>query len=755
MNQKINAWLEEMTLEEKTGLCSGADLWHTKEVKRLGIERLTITDGPHGVRLAETGIMSQLVNLALTGTEGMENTMKKATCFPTASALAASWDPVLVEHVGKAIGMEAANMGVHMILAPGVNIIRTPLGGRNFEYYSEDPMLSAAMGGAMVQGIQSQGVGAVLKHFACNNTEYRRMTVDVQVDEKTLHEFYLRAFRIVIKRFHPAAVMSAYNRLNGAPCSESAYLLKDVLRDMWGYEGLTISDWAAVYDRVKAMQAGLDLEMPGFAMHDEALADAVRSGVLDEAEIDNAVRRLLTCGDRYGKDRMKGVRGSNHHGLARHAAAQSMVLLKNEHGILPLDKARPVSIVCVGEGWVEPTIQGNGSSRVRAAEVDQPLVALKEALHLKSVIAYAGSAGSLQPKTLDAADYILIAATPHPDHDLEGRDRTQMDLPEKVLADFSLMSAYGDKTVVCLMTSGPVSTQGWADHFAGLLHVGLGGESVGGALADILTGVVNPSGRLAVSWPEKIEHSSAYLHFPGVGDRLIYGERQFVGYRHAITAGVRSRYPFGYGLSYTEFEIVDVSSEDRDAGSESQLRYCVTVRNTGARPGKTVVQAYVRRSGNPGRRPFRELAGFSKVTLQPGELKQVALVIHTEVFERYNPRTGRMEPEQGLVYIDFGQSCDSAEMTLTHEVDGDGKDTGYLSKYSYLSDWLADELGRETLIEALRPFLPFEDFPMDHPLVGLFLEMPLIKIVNYSGGLVSEAYLDHLELTLLKKRDQG
>lgn len=777
MNHQLDRWMESLTLEEKASLCSGLDLWHTKAIPRLGIPSMTLTDGPHGVRLAETGILSQMRIMAMNGTDTIESSTKRATCFPTASAMAATWNTDLVEHIGEAMGREAKSIGVDLLLAPGINIVRTPLGGRNFEYFSEDPILSSKFGIAMTRGIQSQGVGAVVKHFACNNSEFRRMTVDVVVDERTLHELYLKAFKRLIEHVDPAAILSAYNKVNGEYCSESEMLLTKILRGKWDYDGLVISDWAAVYDRLKALQAGLDLEMPGFAMHDEEIVKAVREGLLDEVVLDRSVRRLLKCILDQSMKMNVSVQSSEHHGLATHAASESFVLLKNE-GILPIQTDRPVKLALFGAGWNAPVIQGEGSSKVRPIKVDNPLRALEESIHKDSEVRLIKRLDGENLAYLENCDMaiVLISNIPVETSDLEymwggdevslnsdflslnidgeGEDKISLSVPLYYEYLISRISQIQENIVVGLMSGGPVDVSEWVDEVKGLIMLWLSGEGMGQAVADVLTGVVNPSGKLPISWPKSEGHTSSSLHFPGENDKLYYSDRIYVGYKYALSTGLESLYPFGFGMSYTSFELTGVSVERDRVHPGDTIKAVLEVNNTGKLPGKTVVQAYARRIGARVQYPLRQLVAFEKVTLQPGESKSIELFIEADDLTYYNVKTGEFELEPGEVLLEFGDSSVNILMTKQIMAVNPKMYKPYLSKYSYLSEWLDDEDGKGVILEALRPFVPFEEIPLDHPIVVMFKEMPLIKIVNFSGGLVSEDFLDHLELSLVKRRDQ-
>jgi len=767
MERQVKEWIKALTLEEKASLCSGLDLWHTKAIPRLGIPSLLMTDGPHGVRLAETGILSQLKVMAMGGSDSIEASTRQATCFPTASAMAATWNQNLIEHVGEAMGREAKAMGIDLLLAPGVNIVRTPLGGRNFEFFSEDPILSSAFGIALTRGIQSQGVGAVVKHLACNNSEYRRMTVDVVVDQRTLHELYLKTFKRLIDHEKPAAIMSAYNKINGEHCSQSEELLTQILRNKWGYDGIVISDWAAVYDRLKALQAGLDLEMPGYTMHDESIVQAVRQGVLEQEILDRTVERLLKLIVHQSHVVNPSTPATEHHGLARHVASESFVLLKNEN-ILPLATEYAIKVALLGTCWTKPIIQGEGSSKVRPLLVDDPVKAMKKALHPKSQVVFIDKIDDKSVKIIKEADAVIVLASHYVPSDLghkaiesakdnrdgEGGDKRSLSLPLYYENIISKVLQVQDKLIVGLVSGSPVNVMDWVDQVKGLLMLWLGGEGIGQAIADVLTGLVNPSGRLPVSWPRSEAYTSSNLHFPGENDKLYYSDRIFVGYKYAMSTGLSSLYPFGYGLSYSKFKYSRIHLSQKQIEPGGGIRAEVDVENIGQYPGKTVVQVYAQRRHAKVPYPYRQLVAFKKVSLQAGESKKVSLNIESEDLEYYNVQINRFELEPGEVLLEIGDSCCDIHCREVVQAINKSQTKPYLSKYSYLSEWLEDEDGKAVITESIKPFLPFDTLPLNHPIVDMFREMPLIKIVNFSGGLVSEEFLDHLELALIKKREE-
>ncbi|HWR86299.1 MAG TPA: glycoside hydrolase family 3 C-terminal domain-containing protein, partial [Rhodoglobus sp.] len=558
-----------LTPQQQAALTVGSGYWTTQAVP--GVPSIVLSDGPHGLRRQP----ADGDNLGLGDSE-------PATCFPPAVALGSSWDPSLVAEVAAAIGDEARAAGVHVVLGPGVNLKRSPLCGRNFEYYSEDPLLSGELGAAWVRGLQSRGVGASLKHFAVNNQETARMTVSAEVDERTLRELYLPAFERIVTRERPWTVMAAYNALNGVPAAEHRWLLTELLRGEWGYEGAVISDWGAVAHRGRSLEAGLDLEMPGPqpSSIDEALA-------VDPAILRSSTERIAALVERAGPAGGE-VDLDAHHALARRAAAESIVLLRNEGGLLPLDPSEPVAVI--GALARDPRIQGAGSSLVNPTRLDTPLAAI-------SAVAPTTFAESLEDAVAAAreARTAIVFAGLLPGDESEGFDRHHLDLRVEQVEVIRAVAAANPRTVVVLSNGGVVSLEGWHDQAAGILETWLLGQAAGTAIADVLFGAAEPGGRLAETIPLRLQDTPSYLNFPGDGATVFYGERLFVGYRHYETVDVPVRYPFGFGLGYTTFEFADLVVRGHDVE--------VTVTNTGARDGAEVVQVYVGAPGGRGVAP--------------------------------------------------------------------------------------------------------------------------------------------------------
>src|SRR3954452_15630639 len=559
----VTALLDELTLEEKASLVLGSDFWHTAPVERLGIPAVMVADGPHGLRKEDD-----------TSGSGALGGSIPATCFPTASALASSWDVDLVRRVGVALGREAKAAGVAVLLGPGVNIKRSPLCGRNFEYFSEDPRLSGELATAFVQGVQSQGVGTSLKHFAANNQETDRVRVSADVDERTLREIYLPAFERVVTEARPWTVMCSYNRVNGTHVSQHPWLLTEVLREQWGFDGVVVSDWGAVHDRVAAVAAGLDLEMPPQLGHsDRAIVEAVRSEELEERILDRSVGRVLSLVDKAtaGADQPADPGGPGrpanpdaHHELARTAARECAVLLKNDSGLLPLDPRQGQTVAVVGEFARTPRFQGAGSSQVNPTKVDVPLEQLRAAVPegvegrfsagfgLEDTEPALRLAEEAVAAVLDADVAVVFLGLPA-SAESEGFDRTHMDLPEPQVDLLRRLASVNDRVVVVLANGSAVLTSTW-DHLVGaVLECWLGGQASGAAIADLLLGRSSPCGRLAETIPVRLQDNTSFLNFPGDSGHVRYGEGIFVGYRghDALQQAVGS--PFGHGLSYTDF----------------------------------------------------------------------------------------------------------------------------------------------------------------------------------------------------------
>lgn len=740
--------LAELTLEEKAALTSGSDFWHTEGVARLGVPAVMVTDGPHGLRKQA----EDADHLGL-------GRSVPATCFPPAAALASTWDVDLLDRVGRALGRETRGNEVAVLLGPGVNMKRSPLCGRNFEYFSEDPALAGDLGAALVSGIQSEGVGTSLKHFAANNQETDRMRVSSDVDERTLREIYLPAFERVVTRAQPWTVMCAYNKVNGTYASQDPWLLTEVLRDEWGFEGLVVSDWGAVADRVAALAAGLDLEMPATGGRTDAeVVDAVRDGTLDEAVLDTAVRRVLTLVARAqpALSDPGAIDVDAHHALAREAAADGSVLLKNTPvagaPVLPLSADDAARAVVVGEFARTPRYQGAGSSQVNPTRLDDALTALRAAtgtdLPFAAGFSVAGVPGSqdaddaaLLAEAVEAArgagTVLLFLGLPAPDES-EGYDRAHLDLPANQVAVLRAVAEVNDRVVVVLANGSAVSV-GWQDAAAAVLETWLGGQAGGSAVADLLLGARNPSGKLAETIPHRVEDTPAFGNFPGDNGHVRYGEGVLIGYRWYDTRLLDVAYPFGHGLSYTTFDYSDVTATVTGEGASSAVAVSVTVTNTGDRAGAETVQVYV---GDPEAavlRPTRELKAFAKVTLEPGESRTLQLALDARDLSYWHPALRRWVVGGGRTVVEVGAS--SRDIRGTAEVAVTGEPLwGTLTADSTVAEWLAHPRGAELLGSAFGEATA----QLDPTMLAMMGDMPMRVVASFGMAGFDLAGLDRL-----------
>lgn len=612
MNAQIAEILQKMTLKEKITLCNGADFWHSKTMEAYGIPAVTMSDGPHGVRYqTNTGDMLGV------------NQSEPATCFPTAVTSGASWNPDLLEAEGKAIGEEALSYGIDVVLGPGVNIKRNPLCGRSFEYFSEDPCLAGEMGAAWVHGAQSAGAGASVKHFAANNQEYKRFNGNSQVDERTLRELYLPAFETVVRRAHPETVMCSYPRINNVHASDNHWLLTEVLREDWGFDGLVVTDWGALCNRVKAMHAGCDLSMPGGSDYMEDWVEkAVKDGTLAESDVDACAARVIALAQK-GKTRPKGrpFDQQAHHALARQVAEQGAVLLKNEGDILPLQAA---DVVLIGEMARTMRYQGSGSSHINPTRLTSLCDVWQEAPFVSGCDDKGNVTEESLAKAAEAARSakVAVVCVGLPDlYESEGFDREAMAMPEGHVRLIETVAGANPNTVVVLFCGSVVETL-WMDRVKAVLYMGLPGQAGGEAAANLLTGKVNPSGKLTETWPMTYQDVPSRDTF---GKKTTYyKEGLYVGYRYYNKAGVPVRFPFGYGLSYTSFAYSDLTVDGRTVQ--------VAVTNTGDRAGAEVVQLYIAPPQTGLYRPLRELKGFARVDLAPGESRTVTFILDDRSF---------------------------------------------------------------------------------------------------------------------------
>ncbi|MGW5648169.1 glycoside hydrolase family 3 C-terminal domain-containing protein [Saccharopolyspora sp. NPDC003752] len=660
----------DLTLEEKASLTSGADFWHTQAAERVGIPSIMVTDGPHGLRKQRAG-----------GDHLGLGDSVPATCFPPAVGLGSSWDAELVQRVGEALGTETSIEDVAVLLGPGVNIKRSPLCGRNFEYLSEDPVVAGVLGAAMVRGIQSKGVGTSLKHFAANNQEHDRMRASSDVDARPLREIYLRGFQRVVEDAQPWTVMCSYNRINGVYASEDPWLLTQVLRNEWGFEGLVVSDWGAVNERVPGLAAGMDLEMPSSnGITDAQIVAAVKDGTLDESVLDTAGGRVLDL-VRKAQAGAGAVAGpldvDAHHALAREAAGRSIVLLKNDGDLLPL--AKDESLAVIGAFAAEPRYQGAGSSLINPTRLDNALdeiraLATSDVTYAKgfslALDVSAGEIAALREEAVaaaSAADTAVVFLGLPARLESEGYDREDIDLPAEQLALLDAVLAANPRTVVVLSNGGVVALP-FAEKVPAILEAWLLGQAGGGATADVLFGEVNPSAKLTETIPLRLEDTPAYLDFPGDFSHVRYGEGLFVGYRWYDARRMDVAFPFGHGLSYAEFAYGGASAA---VNADGDVDVTVTVTNVGDRAGREVVQVYTSLPGTEVQRPVRELKAFASVALEAGESREVTLVVRRKDLAYWDIRVDRWVVEGGSYTVDVAASSRDIRSTASVEIAGD------------------------------------------------------------------------------------
>ncbi|MBD8841584.1 glycoside hydrolase family 3 C-terminal domain-containing protein [Paenibacillus sp. CFBP 13594] len=760
MERDIKELVQQMTLEEKAGMCSGLDFWHLKGVERLGIPSIMVTDGPHGLRKQD----GSADHLGLTSSV-------PATCFPSAAGLASSWDKDLARQVGVALGEECQAEDVAVLLGPGVNIKRSPLGGRNFEYFSEDPLLSTQMATGHIQGVQSQGVGTSLKHFAVNNQEERRMSIDAVVDERTLREIYLASFEGAVKDGQPWTVMCSYNKVNGTYAGENEWLLTDILKDEWGHEGLVVSDWGAVNERADALAAGLELEMPtSGGIGEGKVIDAVESGQLPLDKLDRAVERLLTLifnavdqkqeGATYNKD--------EHHQLARKVAAESMVLLKNEKGLLPLGREGEVALI--GAFARKPRFQGGGSSHINPTKVDDIVEEMTqvagEGVTFSNAPGYRIEADDVDETLMheavqaaQSADTAVVFVGLPDRYESEGYDRAHLRLPDNHIRLIEEIAKVQSRVVVVLSNGSPVEMP-WLPQVQAVLEAYLGGQAVGGAIADLLYGEVNPSGKLAETFPAKLSHNPSYLNFPGEGDRVDYREGIFVGYRYYDKKELEPLFPFGYGLSYTTFEYADLQVNRTELTDQDEVNVHVRVTNTGDIAGKEIVQLYVRDVESTVIRPVRELKGFAKVALEPGESKVVSFTLNKRSFAYYNVDMKDWHVETGEFEIQVGSSSRDIHVHTRVNVESTATFLPTYTRNSTLGDIQRDPAHKQLLDQVLQQFQEASGFGGDDAgdhadmMDAMMKYMPLRALVAFSGGAMTEEAMNEL-LEQLNNKDHG
>ena len=732
MSDRTAAAASDLTTDEQLSLLSGADFWRTHALPEHSIPSTLLADGPHGLR----------AQLDATDHLGLASSVA-STCFPPAATLASSWNEQLVREVGEAVGREARALGVDVVLGPGLNIKRHPLCGRNFEYYSEDPLLSGRLASSAVAGIQSAGVGACLKHFAVNNQEHRRFVIDAIVDERTLRELYLRGFELAVRQSRPRMVMAAYNRINGDHATEARWLLSDILREQWGFDGVVVSDWGATADRPAAVTAGMDLEMPGGAGTEPALRAALADGTLDPAHVALSAQRVIDL----ATDAVTGAAPTMaelldpHDALARRAAAASSVVLTND-GILPLQPGTRVALI---GGFAEaPRYQGSGSSLVTPTRLTTAREALEAAGFdvtyspgyepVRSAAAPALIASAVE--VARDADVALVMVGLPGIAESEGFDRETLALPAQHDALVAAVAAANPRTVVALSVGAPVLLP-WRDDVAAILLSYLGGQASGGALADALLGVVEPCGRLAETWPAAQSDVAADPYFPGDLAQVHYREGLFVGYRHATTAGVAPAFAFGHGLGYGSSEWGAASASAASVVAGGSVTVSVTVTNTGDRTRDELVQVYAHDLSGVVLRPRRELVGFARAVLQPGETRVVEIEVTADPLRFWDVRTHDWALPRCPVNLEVARSSEHIESVVEVRVEGEAIDSAEPPSTAPIAStdaqW-AQRLGRQ--IPEPRPARPFtrESTVGDiaHTLTGRMLAAAIARMMPVS-----------------------
>lgn len=677
----IKNMIKKMSLAEKCYLLSGKDFWQTRSVTHAGIPSVTLADGPHGVRKQE-GASDQL---------GLNKSLP-ATCYPTAATIANSWDPALGEQIGACLGTEAASQDVCVLLGPGLNIKRSPLCGRNFEYFSEDPYLAGKMAASYVRGIQSKGVGACPKHFAANSQELRRMASDSIMDERTLREIYLTGFEIAVTEAKPKSIMSSYNRINGTYANENEHLLQEILRDTWGFDGFVVSDWGASNDHTAGVAAGSHLEMPTTGGDsDEELIQSVKTGKINEQLVNQRVEELLTAilPLRHSVNKTKGTPFDKkaHHQMARKAAEQSIVLLKNEHSILPLKKSARVALI--GDFAKTPRYQGAGSSVVNPTKLDSTLDIIENyPLDLAGFAAGYPRTGkadaALEQEALELAknaDVILLYIGLDEISESEGLDRAHMKLPDSQLQLMSKLSKINPH-IIAVLSAGSAVEMPWLNQCEAVIHGYLSGQAGASAMLNAITGKINPSGKLSETYPLQYEDIPSAPYFPAKERNAEYREGLYVGYRYFETVKKPVLFPFGYGLSYTTFAYSNLKADDKKA--------VFTIENTGTRDGAEIAQLYVCAKNGTVYRPAKELKGFTKVFLKAGESKEVTIPLDDKAFRYFNEKTNRFEIDGGTYEICIGASC--ADIRLSQAVTVNGTNAPVPADLSKLPSYASGDI---------------------------------------------------------------
>lgn len=755
--EKIKKIIAQMTLEEKASLCSGQDFWRLQGLERLGIPAIMVADGPHGLRKQQDA-----------GDHLGLNESIPAVCFPAGCASAASFDREILKKLGKTLGNECQAENISTILGPAMNIKRSPLCGRNFEYYSEDPLLTAELAGAFVQGVQSQNVGTSPKHFLANNQESRRTTSSSEVDERTLREIYLAAFEGMVIKQKPWTMMSAYNRINGVFASENKRYMTDILRNEWGFDGLVMTDWGAMNDRVAGLEAGVDIEMPGPGEeNDKAIVEAVKSGALEEAVLDRSCGSILKLIFRYTENRNESAvfNLEQDSEIAREIAEESIILLKNEGNLLPLSADKKIAFI--GKYAAQPRYQGGGSSNINSYRVTSALDAVSGNTNVIYSQGFTDE-GRDEEMLIDAvekaeeAEVAVIFAGLPDSFESEGYDRKHMNLPDWQNELIASVSRVQPNTVVVLHNGSAVEMP-WITSVSAVLEAYLGGQEVGAAVVNILFGKTNPSGRLAETFPLHLEDNPSYLYFGKDNEQVDYSEGVFVGYRYYESKAMDVLFPFGHGLSYTSFKYTNLALEKTTMLDSEELSVSVDVENTGKRAGKEVVQLYVSPRANTIVRPAKELKGFEKIELQPGEKRTVTFTLNKRSFAYWNTEIAGWHAESGVYEVQIGKSAKEIVLSEGVEVRSSVEIPVVHHLNSRMGDIMKKSNTRAILENALAEFyVPTTDNSSENQaahensaisskmIAAMMADMPLRQLASFMPG-VTRAKLNELVNQLNEK----
>lgn len=751
--EKITELISKMTLEEKAGLCSGEDFWHTKGIERLGIPSVMVSDGPHGLRKQEDEADHLGINDSI-----------KAVCFPAGCATASSFDRDLLEELGEIIGNECQAENISTILGPAMNIKRSPLCGRNFEYYSEDPLVSSEMASAFVRGVQSKSVGTSPKHFMANNQEYHRMTSSSEMDERTMREIYLASFESMVKKEKPWTIMNSYNKLNGTYLCENKEMLSDILRDEWGFDGYVMTDWGAMNERVEALKAGCNLEMPASGgKTDKEIVEAVRSGELDEAVLDQRCEEFLNIIFRYIENRDENAvfDREKDHEKARHIEEESIVLLKNEDSILPLSPEQKTAFI--GKYAAASRFQGGGSSHINSFKTESAMDALEivDGINKENII-YAQGYDDLEDKTDDAllqeaveaakrAETAVIFAGLSDSFESEGYDRTHMRMPQCQITLIEEVAKVQPDTVVALHNGAPVEMP-WIDKVKAVVEVYLGGQAVGGATVNVLYGNTNPSGHLAETFPIRVQDTPCYLTYGGEHDKSVYSEGVFVGYRYYASKEMNVLFPFGHGLSYTTFSYSNLVVEKERIRESEKLKVSVDVTNTGNRFGKEVIQLYVAPKNSTVIRPVRELRAFDKIGIAPGETKTVTFLLDGRAYAYWSTEIHDWHVESGEYEIQIGKNAQDIVLSRTVYVESEHMIPKVFTLNTTMGEILADPKGKAVFEQAMSGMAGSDAQEMESQalegdgeaisaemMAAMMEAMPLRQMISFVPGVTKEA----------------